>query len=69
MIGMYWCPIINDWTEPPIMKQDSRNPKSRKKTHVLSEGRALCGKRSPAWFHRPGDKPTCPTCLSQVTQS
>jgi hypothetical protein len=62
----YWCPIGNDWTDPPRLKRGS---KSKTKTHVLHEGKALCGKASPAWFHWPDEVPTCEECLKQMIQS
>lgn len=60
----YWCPIAEDYTDPPRLKRSSK----RIKTHILHEGKALCGKKSPAWFPPVGEKPTCPDCLSQMTQ-
>ena len=66
----YWCPIAEDWTDPPRHKSSKG---SRQRTHVLKDGAAMCGKRSPAWFYTPGrDRPTCEKCLdllSRMTQS
>jgi hypothetical protein len=58
------------WTDPPRYKRD-RDRRKHKKTHVLRDGKALCGKKYPHWFPWPGEQPTCDKCLEliQVDQS
>lgn len=60
----YWCPIVQDWTDPPRPKAQALQ-RRRVRLHRLKDGTALCNtKRATRWFAYPDEKPTCPDCLA-----
>jgi hypothetical protein len=68
VIQRYWCPILQDFTDPPRPKAQARAKGST--LHRLKDGGPLCGSRRANWYALPDELPTCKKCLelSQVTQ-